>query len=94
MSEQINGEIQELEVSGKKGVSAKEVSKWSMIVSAIWIAVWSVVKAIWPLFAKGEFGLTMWEIILSGLFIAAVFSPVYFAIFMDKVKDIKIGGAK
>lgn len=74
----------------KKG--AKEVSLSSMIVSGVWIALLSIVKAFWHLFSKEEFGLTMDEILLSGVVLAAIFTPVYLSIIMDKIRDIKIGG--
>ena len=75
----------------KKGPSAKDASLKSMIISAIWIGVLSLAKAFWALLSSKAFGLTMNEIILSGIIIAAVFSPVYFSIILDKIKDIKIG---
>jgi hypothetical protein len=73
----------------KKG--AKDVSLSSMIISGVWIAVLSVVKAFWRLFSEEEFGLTMDEILLSGVVLAAIFTPVYLSIVLDKIRDIKIG---
>ncbi len=75
-----------------KRFSAKKVSKISMIIAGIWIAILTLIKAFWALFPlDGEFGLTMNEIIMSGIALAAIFSPVYFSIFLDKIKEIKIG---
>lgn len=74
------------------GFNAKGASLASMVVSAVWIGSLSVLKALWGLFAEKEFGLTMNEIVLSGLMLAAVFSPVYLSIVLDKIRDIKIGG--
>jgi hypothetical protein len=86
--------------------SAKEISKWSMVVAALWIGILSIVKALWFIFARGilladgtvqaapGFGLSMSEIIYSGLALAAVFTPVYFSIFLEKIKDIKTGGSE
>jgi hypothetical protein len=31
------------------------------------------------------------EVVLSGVIMAAVFSPVYLSIILDKIKDIKVG---
>jgi len=76
-----------------KTASAKEISKWSMVVAALWIGVLSLVKAAWPAVSSGEFGLAMGDIILSGLALAAVFSPIYFSIFLEKIRDIKAGGS-
>lgn len=81
-------------LTGKLTASAKEISKWSMVVATLWIGVLSLVKAAWPLFSGGaQFGLEMNEIILSGLALAAVFTPVYFSIFLEKIRDIKTGGS-
>lgn len=90
MSNEIQGEI--LTVKGT--TSAKEISKWSMVVASLWIAILSLVKAFWPLFVidNRSFGLDMGDIIISGVALAAIFTPVYFSIFLDKVKEIKIGG--
>jgi hypothetical protein len=80
-------------LSVKGTASAKEISKWSMVIAALWIGILSAVKAAWPLFSGGkDFGLSMSEIIYSGLALAAVFTPVYFSIFLEKIRDIKTGG--
>jgi hypothetical protein len=71
---------------GAKGVSLK-----SMLVSAVWIGALSLLKAFWGLISQESFGLTMNEIVLSGVIMAAVFSPVYLSIILDKIKDIKVG---
>ena len=78
--------------NGKKTVSAREISKWSMTIAALWIASLSILRALWGLLSESTFGLDMGDIILSGLSIAAAFSPVYFSIILDKVKEIKLGG--
>ena len=77
----------------KNNHGAKDVSLASMIVSAIWIGVLSLAKALWGLVGATDkpFGLTMNEIVLSGIVIAAVFSPVYLSIILDKIREIKIG---
>ncbi|GHV76476.1 hypothetical protein AGMMS49942_12970 [Spirochaetia bacterium] len=75
----------------KNGLSAKDVSLKSMIVSAVWISVLTIAKAFWVLISDKTFGLTMNEIVLSGIIMAAVFSPVYLSIILEKIKDIKIG---
>ena len=71
--------------------SAKDVTLRSMIIAAVWIGVLSILKMLWGVFFQAEFGLTMKEIVLSGVFISAVFSPVYLSIILDKIKEIKIG---
>ena len=81
------GKVQE---EKREGGGAKDITLKSMIFSAIWIGVLTILKAFWKLLFKGEFGLTMNEIVMSGLIMAAVFSPVYLSIIMDKIKDIKV----
>jgi hypothetical protein len=75
----------------KNTPAAKDVTLKSMIISAVWIGVLSLVKAFWGLMTEKAFGLTMSEIVLSGVIMAAVFSPVYLSIVLDKIKDIKVG---
>lgn len=75
---------------GKKTASAREISKWSMVIASLWIGVLTLVKAGWGLVSKQPFGLEMNDIIVSGLALAAVFSPIYFSIILDKIKDIKV----
>ena len=77
----------------KKKHGAKDVTLISMIISAIWIGALSILKSFWGLIVMTDkpFGLTMSEIVLSGVVMAAVFSPVYLSIILDKIKDIKIG---
>ena len=75
----------------KKTKVAKDVSLKSMIISAIWIGALSLLKAFWGLISEKAFGLTMNEIVLSGVIMAAIFSPVYLSIILDKIKDIKVG---
>ncbi|MDR0584623.1 MAG: hypothetical protein LBG57_09800 [Treponema sp.] len=77
--------------AGKNGPAAKDVSLKSMIISAVWIGGMSLAKAFWGLVTEKAFGLTMDEIVLSGIIMATVFSPVYLSIILDKIKDIKIG---
>lgn len=71
-------------------MNAKKVSKASMVFASAWIMILSLIKAFWSLISPAEFGLSMNEIVLSGIIIAAVFTPVYFSIILDKIKDIKI----
>jgi hypothetical protein len=76
----------------KKGRGAKDVSLASMVIAGVWISVLSLLKAFWHLMSATEFGLTMEEILLSGIVLAAVFTPVYLSIVLDKIRDIKIQG--
>jgi hypothetical protein len=67
-------------------VKAKESSLASMIISGCWIAVLTILKGIDLIKLEED------DIIYSGVAIAAVFSPVYLSILLDKIKNIKIGG--
>ncbi|MDR1933935.1 MAG: hypothetical protein LBQ57_14070 [Spirochaetales bacterium] len=69
----------------KKPAGAKEVSLAAQIASALWIAVHTVLKGI------GIMNLEMSDIIYSGISIAAIFMPVYFSIWLEKIKDIRFG---
>lgn len=78
-------EVQEEE----KKLKAKPVSLIGQIVAAVWIGGWSSFFII-----KNINELRITDIILSGLAIAACFTPVYFNLIMDKIRDIKLGGEK
>lgn len=66
-------------------VTAKNSSLFAQIVAALWIAGWSSFT-----FATGR-SISVIDIIISGIAISAMFIPVYFSIFMDKIKEIKFG---
>lgn len=67
----------------KKG--AKDYSLFSMIFSGVWIITLTLLKG----FDVIKLSI-MEEIIPSGIAIAGVFSPIYFSIFLDKIKDIRL----
>lgn len=73
------------EVKKEKKKGAKDYSLVSMIIAGVWIITLTLLKGF------GKIGLEIKDIIITGLAIAGVFSPVYFSIFMDKIKDIKVG---
>jgi hypothetical protein len=75
-----------------KTSKASEISKWSMVVASIWIAGLSLLKAFWHLPSSTEFGLTMNKILPSGVAPAAVFTPVYLSIRIDKFTGAFKGG--
>jgi hypothetical protein len=62
-------------------MGARQVSLTSQIIGAIWIAAWSIYKFVHEM-------PTVREIIVSGMFIAIVFSPVYFCMVMDKIVSL------
>lgn len=79
------------EADGKKKKGAKEYSLFAQGIAAVWIGGWSALKFV-KIIASGNFAsLEMTEIIFSAFSIATCFTPVYFSIFMDKIKSIKFG---
>lgn len=79
MSEEIS------ENADKKTTGAKNLSKWTMLFASLWIAVLTVLKGIKVV------DLNINEIVVSGGFMCIVWSPTYLSIFMDKIKEIKLG---
>ena len=81
------------ETTGKTetGIHAKPVSLNAQIIAAVWIALWSGMNFVIRL-AHGT-DVPIREIVVSGLAIAACFSPVYFNLIMDKIKDWKLGAS-
>jgi hypothetical protein len=74
--------MEEQKKENKKG--AKDYSLFSMIFSGVWIIALTLLKG----FDVIKLSI-MEEIIPSGIAIAGVFSPIYFSIFLDKIKDIR-----
>lgn len=72
-----------------KGIKAKGASLWGQIAAAVWIGGWSAAQFIKDL-TSGR-GLDIKSVIISGVAIAACFTPVYFNLLMDKIRDIKLG---
>lgn len=75
--------MEEQKKENKKG--AKDYSLFSMIFSGVWIITLTLLKG----FDVIKLSI-MEEIIPSGIAIAGVFSPIYFSIFLDKIKDIRL----
>ena len=70
-------------------MKAKTASLLAQVAAALWITVWASI-----LFSKTIDKITIWDIIIAGLGIAACCSPIYFNIVMDKVKEWKLGKAE
>ncbi|MDR2509237.1 MAG: hypothetical protein LBC77_01180 [Spirochaetaceae bacterium] len=66
-------------------MGGKEFSKAAQIIAALWIASLTILKAF------GIVKLEIDEIIYSGVSIAAIFMPVYFSIWLEKIRDIRFG---
>lgn len=72
----------------KKTISAKGSSLIAQIIASAWIVGWSAFK-----FISDPSGIDIQDVIFSGVGIAACFTPVYFSIVMDKVKEWKLGAS-
>jgi hypothetical protein len=72
-----------------KGIKAKGASLWGQIAAAIWIGGWNTAQFIKDIAAGTH--IDGRDIIVSGLAIAACFTPVYFNLVMDKIREIKLG---
>lgn len=80
----------EKEIKTEKGIKAKTASLWGQIIASIWVGGWCSVQNVKDIIAGNHIDIK--EIIFSGLAIAACFTPVYFNLIMDKIKEIKLGG--
>jgi hypothetical protein len=67
-----------------KKPGAKRCSLFAQIFSGTWIAVLTVLKGL------SIIALETSDIIYTGIAIAAIFSPVYFSIFLDKIREIRL----
>jgi hypothetical protein len=67
--------------------AAKTTSKAAQIFAALWIVALTIGKA------SGIIKLEIDDIIYSGISIAAVFMPVYFSIWLEKIRDIRFGNS-
>ena len=72
-----------------KGIKAKGASLWGQIAAALWVGGWNTAQFIKNLNAGQP--LDTKAVIVSGLAIAACFTPVYFNLLMDKIREIKLG---
>lgn len=77
----------EEEKQEEKKLRAKPVSLIGQIVAALWVGGYGSYYII-----KNISTINVWDIIVLGLAIAACFSPVYFSLLLDKIKDIRWGG--
>jgi hypothetical protein len=64
---------------------AKTTSKMAQVFAALWIVILTILKGL------GFVKLEIEEIIYSGISIAAIFMPVYFSIWLEKIRDIRFG---
>ena len=69
----------------KKKKGAKEFSLFAQIFASLWIILLTLCKGF------GFVSLDTGDIIYSGIAIAGIFMPVYFSIWLEKIRDIKLG---
>ena len=75
-------------------MKAKDLSLFAIAFALVWVAALTLAKAIAPVLADGRaLGLTMPEIVTSGVFFVVACSPVYRSIWLDKKLGIKSGVA-
>ena len=84
--------MEEKEQKEKKAL-AKKQSRKAIIAAGVWVSVHSIMKALFPLFGAGEYGLSMSDIISSGSFFIAGWVPVYGSIWLDKIFKVPKGEA-
>lgn len=70
----------------KPTIGAKSISLVAQIFAALWIITLTVLKGL------GYVTMEIGDIIYSGVSIAAIFMPVYFSIWLEKIRDIRLGG--
>ena len=78
---------EEVETKEEKKVKAKSVSLIGQIIASLWIAGWSAFK-----FINNISEATPTDFIFTGFAIAGCYTPVYFNLIMDKIREIKFGG--
>lgn len=69
----------------RKKAGAKQYSLAAQIFAAVWVIVLTICKGF------GVIQLEIDDIIYSGITIAGIFMPVYFSIWLDKIRDIRFG---
>ena len=74
-----------LQKQNDKKTGAKQYSLFAQIFSGLWIVVLTVLKGLEIIALETQ------DIIYTGIAVAAIFSPVYFSIFLDKIRDIRFG---
>lgn len=76
--------MEEQKEEEKKGLKPKSTSFIGQIVAAIWIMGFGAFYII-----KNIMSIRATDIVLFGFAVAACFTPIYFSIIMDKIKEIK-----
>ena len=75
-------------------MKAKDVSLLAIIFAAVWVVLLTLGRAVFPVFTEQEFGLSIPEIIATGVFFVVIFSPIYRSIWLDKKLQIESDNTK
>ena len=75
-------------------MKAKGVSLLAIVAGGLWVALHSVLMALWPLWNERPYGLSMKDILVSGVFLILSWSPVYGSIWIDKFLGRKLEDGK
>lgn len=76
-------------MSEENKIHAKPTSLLAQIIASFWVGGWSAFQFVKDIINGNHVSIS--DIILSGFAIAACYTPVYFNLIMDKIKDIKLG---
>ena len=89
VSENTESSKKTISATKKKSGKAKITSLIAQALAAVWIGLWNSLQ--FASMLKNGSHIEVTDIIFSGLSIAACFSPVYFSMIMDKIKNIRFG---
>lgn len=87
-----SAESEEEKQDKSKVGKAKITSLIAQSLAAVWIALWNALQFAKMIRQSNHIDVS--DIIFSGLSIAACFSPVYFSMIMDKIKNIRFGDSE
>lgn len=62
---------------------AKSVSKATMLLASVWIAVLTLMKGL------GKIDLSVRDIVVAALVIVSLWCPTYVSVYLDKWKELK-----
>lgn len=79
----MNREETVLTEAAKRKKGAKDYSLFAQIFASVWVVVLTLCKGF------GVVSLEISDIIYSGIAIAGIFMPVYFSIWLEKIRDIR-----
>lgn len=75
------------EIKTQDSGSKKEYTFFAQVIASVWVAGWNAFQFVKTILSGGK--VSVLDIVVSGLAIAACFAPVYVSIILDKIKEIK-----